>query len=36
MVAKGEGLWGREALGIQDEQTEVFIYRVDKKQGPTL
>ena len=36
VVAKGEGVWGRDAPGIQDEQTEAFIYRMDKQQGPTL
>ena len=36
MVAKGEGVWGRDAPGIHDEQTETFIYRMDKQQGPTL
>ena len=36
MVAKGEGVWGRDAPGIQDEQTETFIYRMDKQQGPIV
>ena len=36
VVAKGEGVWGREGLGVQDRQMQTSIYRMDKQQGPTL
>ena len=35
LVAKGEG-WGREALGVWDEQRQTIIYRMAKRQGPTV
>ena len=36
MVAKGEEEWGRVELGVQDQQMQTIIYRMDKQQGPTL
>ena len=31
----GEG-WGREGLGVWDQQMQTVIYRMDKQQGPTV
>ena len=36
MVVKGEGRWGREGLGVWDQQMQTSIYRMDKQQGPTV
>ena len=35
-VAKGEGGWGRDGLGVWDQQMQTIIYRMDKQQGPTV
>ena len=34
MVAKAEGRWRREGLGVG--QVQAIIYRMDKQQGPTV
>ena len=34
MVSNGYWGWGREGLGVWDQQTT--IYRMNKQQGPTL
>ena len=36
MVAEGEGRWGRDGLGVWDEQTQTITYRMDKQKGPTV
>ena len=36
MVAKGEGGWWGEGLGVRDQQMQIIKYRVDKQQGPTV
>ena len=36
VVAKGEGRWGREGLGVWDEQMQPLVYRMDTQQGPTV
>ena len=36
VVAKGEGGWEREGLGIWDYQMQTIIYRMDKQHGPTV
>ena len=37
MVAKGDGgCWGRDGLGVWDEQMQAIIYRMDEQQGPTV
>ena len=36
MVAKGEGEWERDGLGVWDEQMQTIIYRMDTQQGPTV
>ena len=28
--------WGREVLGVWDQQMQTIIYRTDKQQGPTV
>ena len=33
---QGRGGWGREELGIWDQQIQNITYRQDKHQGPTL
>ena len=35
MVAK-KGVWGREGLGVWDEQMQTSMYRMDKQQGPIV
>ena len=36
VVAKGEGEWGRDGLGVWDQQMQTIIHRMDKQQGPTV
>ena len=36
VVAKEEGRWGTERLGIWDYQTRTIINTMDKQQGPTI
>ena len=33
---QGEGGWGRNGLGVWDQQMQTSIYRMDKQQGPTV
>ena len=33
---QGGGGWGRDELGVQDQQMQMIIYKMDKQQGPTL
>ena len=33
---QGGGWLGREGLGVQDQQMQTIIYRMDKQQGPTV
>ena len=35
-VAKSEEGWGRDGLGVWDQQMQTVIYRMDKQQGPTV
>ena len=28
--------WGRDKLGVWDQQIQITIYRTDKQQGPTV
>ena len=28
--------WGRDGLGVWNEQLQIIIYRMDKQQGPTV
>ena len=35
-ITKGEEGLGREGLGVWDQQMQVIIHRIDKKQGPTV
>ena len=36
VVAKKEGRWGTERLGIWDYQMQTIINTMDKQQGPTI
>ena len=36
MVATGEKRWGRDGLGVWDEQMQIIIYTMDKHQGSTV
>ena len=36
MVTKGEGVWGKDKLGVWDWQIQTTIYKIDKTQGPTV
>ena len=36
MATKGERGWGREKLGVWDWQIQTTIYKIDKKQSPTV
>ena len=36
VVAKGEGRWGRDGVGVWDLQIQTSINRMDKQQGPTV
>ena len=36
VVAKGEEGWGREVLGVWDQQVQTIISRMDKQQGLTV
>ena len=36
MVAKGEGEWGRDVLGVWNWQMQTIVYRMDKQQGPIV
>ena len=36
VVAKEEGRWGTERLGIWDYQMQTIINTMDKQQGPTI
>ena len=36
VVAKEKGEWVRVELGVQDQQTQAIIYRMDKQQGRTV
>ena len=31
-----QGEWGREGLGVWDQQMQTIIYRMNKQQGPTV
>ena len=33
---QGGGCWGRDGLGVWDQQMQTIIYRMDKQQGPTV
>ena len=33
---QGGGGWRREGLGFWDQQVQAIIYKMDKKQGPTV
>ena len=32
---QGGGIWGRDGLGVWDQQIQTTTYRMDKQQGPT-
>ena len=34
VVAKEQGGWEREGLGVSDQQMQTSVYRMDKQQGP--
>ena len=36
VVAKGEEGWGREVLGVWDQQVQTSIHRMHKQQDPTV
>ena len=36
VVAKGEGEWGKDGVGVWDQQKQTITYRMDKQQGPTV
>ena len=33
---QGSGGWVRDGLGVQGQQMQTIIYRMDKQQGPTV
>ena len=33
---QGGGGWGRDGVGVWDQEMETIIYRMDKQQGPTI
>ena len=33
---QGGGGWGRDGLGVWDQQMQTIIYRMDKQQGPSV
>ena len=33
---QGGGVWGREGLGVWDQQMQTTIYRMEKQQGPIV
>ena len=33
---QGGGEWGRDGLGVRDQQMQTIIHRMDKQQGPTV
>ena len=35
-LPRGEVRWGRERLGVWDQQMQISIHRMDKQQGPTV
>ena len=35
VVANGEGVWGRDGLGVWDQQIQTIIYRMDTRQDRT-
>ena len=36
MVAKAEGVLGRDRVGVWNKQMQTIIYRMDKRQGATV
>ena len=36
MVAKGDGGWGRNGLGVWYHQKQTSMYKMDKQWGPTV
>ena len=36
MIAKGEGIWGSDGLGVWDYQMQTIVYRMGRKQDPIL
>ena len=36
MGTKGERSWGRDKLGVWDQQIQSTICKIDKKQGPSV
>ena len=36
MVTTEESGWGRDELGVQDEQIQTTVYKVDKQQNLTV
>ena len=36
MVTKGEKDWERDKLGVWDQQIRTTIYKINKKQDPTV
>ena len=35
-LPRGKGVWGRDGLGVWDQQIQTVIQRMDKQQGPTV
>ena len=33
---QGGGVWGKDGLGVWDQQIQTVIYRMDNQQGPTV
>ena len=33
---QGEGGWRRDGLGVWDQRVQTIMYKMDKKQGPTV
>ena len=36
VVAKGERGWGRDKLGVWDQQMQTTVQKIDKQQGPNV
>ena len=36
VAVKENGGWGRDELGVWDQQMQTIIYRMDKQQGPIV
>jgi len=36
VVAKGKGEWGRDEVGVWDQQMQTIIHSMDKEQNPSV